>query len=206
MIDKRKARDLLKLAGSIIFFWLYIPHLLIYLICPPAGLMKDMESMGKKTRLKLPRFLLFLYLIHNDDFYRKIFYHRIGPVKALAIGWWRPGNRYLVISKTTKLGGGVELLHPFSTVIHADSIGDYFSFRNCTTIGEKAEGRPTIGNNVTVGVNVCIIGKITIGDNVFIGAGSVVTKDIPANSVAVGNPAKVIKSLPPLPLHNADVL
>lgn len=194
-MDKRKLRDGLKLAGAILFFWLYIPHILIYLACPPAGLAADMRSMGSKIRLSLPSFLVFLFLIHNDAFYRTVFYHRIGPVKALLIGWWRPGNRYLVISKTTRLGGGVELIHAFSTVIHAESIGENFSFRNCTTIGEKAEGRPTIGSNVTIAPNVCVIGKITIGDNVFIGAGSVVTKDIPSNSVAVGNPARVIKTL-----------
>jgi acetyltransferase-like isoleucine patch superfamily enzyme len=52
---------------------------------------------------------------------------------------------------------------------------------------------PTIGNNVSLGVNVTIVGKVTIGDNVTIGAGSVVVKDIPSNCVAVGNPAKVVK-------------
>ena len=52
-----------------------------------------------------------------------------------------------------------------------------------------------IGDNVTLGVNVTIIGGITIGNNVIIGAGSVVVKDIPDNSVAVGNPARVIRTL-----------
>ena len=50
-----------------------------------------------------------------------------------------------------------------------------------------------VGNNVWIGGNVCVIPGVTIGDNVVIGAGSVVTKDIPSNVVAVGNPCKVIK-------------
>lgn len=53
----------------------------------------------------------------------------------------------------------------------------------------------TIGNNCWIGGSVTILPGVTIGDNVTIGAGSVVNKDIPANTVAVGNPAKVIKHL-----------
>lgn len=53
----------------------------------------------------------------------------------------------------------------------------------------------TVGNNVWIGGNVCVVPGVTIGDNCVIGAGSVVVKDIPANSVAVGNPCRVIKSI-----------
>ncbi len=52
-----------------------------------------------------------------------------------------------------------------------------------------------IGDNVWVGGNVVILGGVTIGDNVVIGAGSVVTKDIPPNSLAVGNPCKVLREI-----------
>ena len=52
-----------------------------------------------------------------------------------------------------------------------------------------------IGNNVWIGGSVTILPGVTIGDNVTIGAGSVVTKDIPSNVVAAGNPCRVIKSI-----------
>ena len=53
-------------------------------------------------------------------------------------------------------------------------------------------GKPvTIGKNVWIGGNCTILPGVTIGDNSVIGPGSVVTKDIPNNSIAVGNPAKV---------------
>lgn len=52
-----------------------------------------------------------------------------------------------------------------------------------------------IGNNVWIGGNVIILHGVTIGNNCTIGAGSVVTKDIPANSIAYGNPCKVARSL-----------
>lgn len=52
-----------------------------------------------------------------------------------------------------------------------------------------------IGKNCWIGAGAIIVPGITIGDNVVIGAGSVVTKDIPDNSVAVGNPCKVIRQV-----------
>lgn len=51
-----------------------------------------------------------------------------------------------------------------------------------------------IGNDVYIGNNAMIMPGVTIGDRVVIGAGAIVTKDIPSNSVAVGVPAKVIKT------------
>ncbi len=52
-----------------------------------------------------------------------------------------------------------------------------------------------IGNNVWFGGNVVVLPGVTIGDNVTIGAGSVVTKDIPSNVVAYGNPCKIKTSI-----------
>lgn len=52
-----------------------------------------------------------------------------------------------------------------------------------------------VGNNVWIGGNVVVLSGVTIGDNVTVAAGSVVTRDIPANSLAMGQPARVIRSL-----------
>lgn len=52
-----------------------------------------------------------------------------------------------------------------------------------------------VGNNVWIGANVCVLPGVSIGNNCVIGAGSVVNKDIPDNSLAVGNPCKVIRTL-----------
>lgn len=60
---------------------------------------------------------------------------------------------------------------------------------------QQGGGRIIIGNNVFVGVNSIILRNSSIGDNCIIGAGSVVCSTIPPNSVATGNPAKVIMSL-----------
>lgn len=52
-------------------------------------------------------------------------------------------------------------------------------------------GSVTVGNNVWIGAHVTVLMGVTIGDNTTIGSGSVVTRDIPANSVAFGNPCRV---------------
>lgn len=52
-----------------------------------------------------------------------------------------------------------------------------------------------IGKNVWLGGDVKVLGGVTIGDNSIIGAGSIVTKDIPSNVIAVGNPCKVIREI-----------
>ena len=51
-----------------------------------------------------------------------------------------------------------------------------------------------IKNGASIGANATVLGGITIGENALIGAGSVVTKDVPANELWVGNPARKVKS------------
>ena len=65
-------------------------------------------------------------------------------------------------------------------------------------------GKIIIGNNVHIGIDSIIMPGVKIGDNVIIGAGSVVTKDIPSNSVAVGVPAKVIETIDEYYKKNKD--
>lgn len=99
-----------------------------------------------------------------------------------------------------KAGKGLRLDHGQASVINGGCIiGENCTIRHCTTIGNKKlidgtySASPKLGNNVDIGTNVCIIGDISIGDNVTIGAGSIVTKSLPSNCVAVGNPARIIK-------------
>lgn len=197
-MDKRKIRDGLRLLSSIILFIIYLPHLVIY-HCGSAKkqIHSDLSKFRDQLNITLSAdTLLLLYLLHNNRWFRNIFYYRIGPMWDLLIGWWRPGDKSLIIPFSTKIGEGLLMAHAYATVLNAESIGDNFYFLHCTTIGKKDDKRPVIGNNVSLGANVVIIGDVKIGNNVVIGAGSVVVKDIPDNSVAVGNPARVIKTLP----------
>jgi putative colanic acid biosynthesis acetyltransferase WcaB len=103
------------------------------------------------------------------------------------------------LSWNLNAGKGLRLYHGQSLIVNGFSIiGQNCTLRHCTTIGNKTytDNRcPIIGNNVDIGANVCVIGDITIGDNVIIGAGSIVTKSVPANCIVAGNPARIIKHL-----------
>lgn len=134
----------------------------------------------------------------RSEYFRVLFYHRTGGFN----GWLKRYKRAscnLIISPKCLIMGGVSFKHPYNTIINAKRIGKNFVFRHLTTIGNKIDGRndlvPTIGDNVTLGANVIIIGDIQVGDNVIVGAGSVITKDVPSNCIVAGNPAKVIRTL-----------
>ena len=191
---KRVLRDIIALIISGLFFWLYIPHLLLYL----AGWKKetidsDIKRQKEQIHIKLPNFLALLFFLHHSSYYRCVFYYRIGPMIALFISWWRPGEKSFIIPYSTQIDKGFYFAHPYSTVLNAKSIGKNFSCIHCVTLGKKDGQRPIIGDNVTVNCHACIIGGITIGDNAIIGAGSVVVKDVPPNAIVAGNPAKIIK-------------
>ena len=96
----------------------------------------------------------------------------------------------------------VSIPHFGGITFFPESCGHHFYLRQGCTVGRAdtvGTGRlPRIGNYVELGANVCIIGDIEIGNNVKIGSGAVVVKSVPDNSVVVGVPAKVIKTLEPL--------
>ncbi len=185
-----------RLIMSIICFVLYLPHYLLYLIIRNSYIPDDVRSYKKHLNLPFSTSLCLIYLLHTNPYFRTLFYHRLHPALAALISWWRPGNKYFIISKTTEIGPGAYFAHSFATEINAKSIGSNFSCRHLTTLGNKFDGdntlRPTIGDNVVLGVNVTIIGNIVIGNNVTIGAGSVVVKSIPSNTIVAGNPARII--------------
>lgn len=103
------------------------------------------------------------------------------------------GRKTIIIPKKTKIGFGLYIGHNGPVVINPTAIiGNNCNLSQFTTIGSNDGKAATIGDNVYIGPNVCIVEDVRIGNNVTIGAGSVVTKNIPDNATAVGNYAKVI--------------
>lgn len=102
----------------------------------------------------------------------------------------------------TRIGTGLRVYHGQALVINDRAeIGRNCILRNSTTIGvaitDSTYGgeAPRIGDNVDVGAHVVIIGDITVGANSVIGAGAVVIRNVPPNSVVVGNPGRVIRTV-----------
>lgn len=103
------------------------------------------------------------------------------------------------IPRSTKIGKGLFLPHYGLIVLnHKATYGDFLTVYHGVTVGAKGGGNkkdlgvPVIGNNVRIATGAIVLGSVVIGDNVLIGAGAVVVKDIPENSIAVGNPARHI--------------
>jgi serine O-acetyltransferase len=96
-----------------------------------------------------------------------------------------------------QLGKGVFIDHGMGVVIgETAQVGDGCTIYQGVTLGgtslSQGKRHPTLGKNVTVGVNAAVLGAITIGDNSKIGGGSVVVKDVPPNSTVVGVPARLV--------------
>lgn len=183
----------------ILLFPIYIFHIVTFLLSKNKNSIKsDLERIPvKKVSANFNGMIKLVYELHINRYFRQLFYYRIG-FSSVLLSFIFPGEKTFIIS-TRNIGSGFYPAHPFATILNANSIGKNFSCRQCTTIGNKIDGRndlvPTIGDNVNVGANTVIIGKITIGNNVIIGAGSVIVNDIPDNSIVVGNPGKIIKKL-----------
>lgn len=117
-----------------------------------------------------------------------------GFEKVLGIILWIFRNKQLIqIARTTKIGYGLYISHGGPVVVNPTTvIGDNCNLSQFVTIGSNESKAAVIGDNVYIGPNCCIVEHVEIGNNVTIGAGSVVTKDLPKNSTCAGNYAKVL--------------
>lgn len=93
------------------------------------------------------------------------------------------------------IGYGLYIGHYCGTIVSPHAIiGNNVNLSQFTTIGAVRGEAAVIGDNTYIGPSVCIVGRVNIGKNCTIGAGAVVTHDIPAGSTAAGVPAKVISA------------
>lgn len=102
------------------------------------------------------------------------------------------------------VGDAFHIIHAEGSLsIHPDvRIGDRLGVMHNVTLGTNMRpGAPTIGDDVFIGVNSTVLGRITIGDRVRIGANTAVTTDVPADSVVYGSPARIVPRLGPFANH-----
>jgi len=114
------------------------------------------------------------------------------------------------LNRETKIGKKLHLIHSGNIKIAPNAvIGDHCGIMHDVTIGTNCVpgvnsflqhrcGAPIIGNNVFIGVGAKVLGEITIGDNSTIAANSLVTRNVPANCIAIGVPAKILKRREPM--------
>ncbi len=103
------------------------------------------------------------------------------------------------IHPAARIGHGLVIDHGAAVVIGETAvIGDNCTIYQGVTLGgtgkDTGKRHPTLGNNVLVGAGAKVLGPFTVGDNAKIAAGAVVLQAIPANSTAVGIPARVVKN------------
>lgn len=104
------------------------------------------------------------------------------------------------ISNEAKIGRGFKIDHRGSIVINPNAIlGKNVNVTSGVLIGQqnrgKKKGAPIIGDNVWIGANTSIVGKVKIGSNVMIAPGTFINFDVPSNSIVFGNPGVIKKSL-----------
>ena len=130
--------------------------------------------------------------------------HRVGH-RLWQAGWLTLArftshvSRFLTgieIHPAARLGRGLFIDHGMGVVIgETAEVGENVTLLQGVTLGgtslKREKRHPTLGDNVVVGAGAAVIGAITIGEGTRIGAGSVVVRDVPPNSVVVGVPGRV---------------
>ena len=142
-----------------------------------------------------------LRLLCDVPEFRSVYYYRITrgnlaarAAKRIARLIYKP-RESLYISSVEGIGPGLYIEHGFSTVIAAKRIGANAYINQQVTVGYRndAIGHPVIGDNVRIGAGAKVLGGVTLGNNVTVGANAVVVKDVPANCVVIGVPARIIR-------------
>lgn len=128
------------------------------------------------------------WLLAKFPEFRNLLHHRIaasGRVQGAVAKALYPGEKTLHL-ETKDIGPGLFIQHGFATIVAAESIGADCWINQQVTAGHVYDrGAPKIGNNVTLAAGANVIGPVTIGDGATVGAGTTVTKDVPAGAKAV---------------------
>lgn len=137
-----------------------------------------------KTRNKAYKFYLYVKLKRIEKKTNSeigISYHD-PSAEFISKPYFPHGLNGIIISRKCKIGKN-------ATILHQVTIGTKITTEKA--VAETDTIAPVIGDNVYIGAGAKIIGAIHVGDNVLIGANAVVTKDVPDDHTAIGNPAVI---------------
>ena len=147
---------------------------------------EDCKRSGGKITLWQKKFIFYFRASQQckNKFLRALFRFRWKIIKE---------KHGIEMSYNTNIGHGFFLVHPFNITINPNAvIGNNCNIHKGVVIGEenrgKRKGAPIIGNNVWIGVNAVIVGRIIIGNDVLIAPNTYINCDIPSHSVVFGNP------------------
>lgn len=142
----------------------------------------------------------FLKIMLLERGFRFTFWWRLAGVKSIAKPFfWMMYRHYfnkygIQINTSTQIGGGFYIGHGLGVVINPTAvIGKNFTISQFCTIGSNKAHAATIGDNVYIAPHSCIIEDVKLGDHSTVGAGCVVTHDVPPYAVVAGVPARIIK-------------
>lgn len=141
------------------------------------------------------RFWQFGYLLVHFKECRNILLNRLhrNPVMFLVTKLlFSPLESCYINMPPEKIGGGFSLQHGFSTIISAKEIGEYCRVFQQVTIGYNGSAAPVICDHVTITAGAIVIGDVCVGSGSCVGAGAVVTHDVPENTTVAGVPARPI--------------
>jgi len=111
----------------------------------------------------------------------------------------------ICLPTSAKIGPGFAINHHGPIIVHGGfRAGENFTISHQTTVGALHDGVPTAGDCVFIGPGARVIGALQLGDRAMIGANAVVTKDVPADHVAVGVPAQSRPDTQPVWLSGAS--
>ena len=157
------------------------------------------QARDPAARSKLEVFLLYpgVHATINHRIAHWLYNHNCRFL-ARAVSQWSRFWTGIEIHPGAKIGRRFVIDHGMGIVIgETAEIGDDCLIYHGVTLGgtgkDKGKRHPTLGNNVLVGNGARILGPFTVGDNVRIAAGSVVLREVPPDSTAVGVPAQVVR-------------
>lgn len=169
-----------------------------------------LERVAADCRIRNRNGLLgFIHLFYRYVGFRVVFFYRLQQ-STYTLGFSRISfliSRRILrkygsdFSRGCEFEGGLLINHPSGIVIGSQVVaGSNVQLMSGVVLGQKSfkprilldDGNPSLGNNVNIGANSVLIGKIYIGSNSDIGALSFVNFDVPENCICVGNPAVIL--------------